>query len=200
MTVGEGEVGLHPTNCPPTQGGPRCPSTHQAQSSQWAAGPGTRSHTPGSHLWRQVRRRDSHTEVREQRTPDRGREPQKGCGHSHTGGEVGRMSGPGEGRARGRRPLTQRCVGTLLTLGDVHIVLPRRHYRKAQAGLTQGLWADTRSSCPAPDFQQNQPDSSTDAQSWPQWAQREAGRVLTGAASGLKEANKGRSNGESRVL
>lgn len=79
------------------------PSTHRTQSSQWAAAPGTHSHTPGSHLWGQVRRRDSHTRgaghtegERAEDTRPRGTEPQKACGHGHTGRGVG-WQGQGKG-------------------------------------------------------------------------------------------------------
>lgn len=47
--------GSSPSVCPTS------PDTHQARSSPRAAAPGTRSRTPGSHLWGQVRRRDGHT-------------------------------------------------------------------------------------------------------------------------------------------
>lgn len=79
------------------------------------------------------------------------------------------------------RPLTQRRVGTLLTLGNVHIVLPRLHYRKAAGRPYPGPRADTPEFPPQPlTFNKTSQDSCT-------VAQRQAGRVLTSAASGLKE-------------
>lgn len=144
------------------------PSTHQAQSSQWAAGPGTRSHTPGSHLWGQVRRRDSHTRGagHTEDTRPRGTEPQKACGHGHTGSGGGGWQGQEKGGHWGHRPLTQRRVCTLPALGNVHIVLPRLHYRKARSpAVTQGPWADSPEfPATARTFNKTSQDSCTAAQ------------------------------------
>lgn len=95
------------------QGGPPASvplhlGTHPALPWSPAAAPRTHSHTPGSHLWGQIRR-DSRVKGR----PGRGWR------------EVGAIPG--------MQSPTQRRLCTLLTLGDIHVIFTRLHCGNAIA-------------------------------------------------------------------